>query len=326
MAKRRSKEEQEKKRLLSEGYFECSSCGSLLKPGTRRCASCGTLTNATRKVIYAVVVAAVVVTASVLAYAYYPRGKQVVLPSVVMCEPTGYGASTTSQIRITFNKAMDRPSVESSFSIQPYVAGSFFWVGTTMRFTPAASLLEQTYYSVTVGQGARDLEGLHLDCVVFTWTFFTGVPPTERRGVGTGPEDFWVVYPSMHPSSGGTVVHPQWVLSALETGVVMILVHSTGCLPCIQQETICQAVETENPFVKYIDLVAGTDEPQSSEAFATYDPSGGIHYVPLTILLTKVELPTGGVGVGWHSWEGVIDKASLMSWLADAESHYEENS
>jgi len=134
-----------------------------------------------------------------------------------------------------------------------------------------------------------------------------------------------VVYPTAHPLSGGPVQHPEWALSAIEGGVVMILDHSSGCLPCLQQAMICQDVSSEYPDVSYIDVVSGVDEPQSSQAFAAYDPSGGIHYVPLTIILTKVRLSSGEVGIGWHSWEGVIDKSSLSSWLVDARSHYDEN-
>ncbi len=326
MAKRRTKEEQDRKRLLSEGYTECSGCGTLLKPKARRCGKCGTLTYSAKKAIYAIAAVAMVVAASVLAYAYYPRDEYRVLPSVVEFSPSGYGASTGTHITATFNRPMDRVSVESSFTIHPTVTGSFSWAGTTMTFTPSSPLLDQTYYTATVGSGARDADGSQLDCVVFTWSFFTGSLPTERRDVGTGPEDFWTVYPPSHPSSGGSVQHPQWVLSALESGVVLIFDHSEGCAPCITQGTICEAISSANPDIRYYDLLSGTDEPQASEAFAAYDPSGGIHYVPLTIVITWVQSPYGGVAVGWHSWEGVIDQTSLMSWIADAKSHYDGNS
>jgi len=89
-----------------------------------------------------------------------------------------------------FNKPMEKFSVESSFTIQPSLTGSFSLVGTTMAFTPSAPLLDQTYYTATVGPGARDLTGSQLDCTVLTWSFFTGPPPTERRHVGTGTGDF----------------------------------------------------------------------------------------------------------------------------------------
>lgn len=327
LAKRRTKEELEKKRLLSQGYSECSSCGTLLKPRSRRCGECGTLTYSTKRAIIAVSAVAIVVTASILAYVYYPQEEDyTVLPRVVDYSPSGYGAATDAKIRAAFNKAMNISSVENSFSISPSVAGSFSWTGTEMTFTPSVPLVDQTSYTVAVGQGTRDSEGSQLDCVVFSWSFFTGAQPTARRDVGSGPEDFWITYPTTHPSSGGEVQHPDWVLSALNSGVVMILDHSEGCAPCIQQGSICQSISSSNPDITYIDLSAGTDEPDASEAFAAYDPNGGAHYVPLTIVVTWVQSPSGGVAVGWHAWEGVIDLDSLQSWISDAKSHYSENS
>lgn len=325
VAKRRSKEFHERKRLLSEGYTECVSCGSLIKPGSRRCAECGALKPSTKRALVALTVASVLVVASVAIYVYYPREEYVVLPSVVEFAPSGYGATPSIRITATFNKPMDRTSVEASFRMIPSVQGSFAWSGTTMTFSPSSLLGDQTYYTVTVGQGSKDLEGLSLDCSVFTWSFFTGSPPTERRDVGTGADDFWTTYPPMHPLSGGTVQHPAWVLSALESGTVMILDHSEGCLPCIQQTSICEAVYSAYPGIHYFDLSSGTDEPQASEAFAAYDPNGAVHYVPLTVVVTNVHLTSGETVIGWHSWEGVIDQSSLSSWIADAMSHWEES-
>lgn len=326
MAKRRTKEEQERKRLLSEGYFNCSGCGELLRPRSKRCPKCGVLTPSSKRAIIALAVVAIIVVGSVVGYTYYPREDYTVLPSVVDFAPSGYGASSDTSVRITFNRPMDTVSVEASFVIQPSVSGSFSWYGTTMTFVPSGPLFDQTYYSVTVGQGAVDMDGSQLDCLVFTWSFFTGSLPTERRDVGNGVDDFWIEYPATHPSSGSAVQHPQWVLSALEGGVVMILDHSEGCAPCITQGSICQSISSANPDISYIDLSSGTDEPEASEAFAAYDPNGGIHYVPLTIVITWMPSPTGGVAIGWHSWEGVIDITSLSSWIADAKSYYQENS
>lgn len=54
MAKRRSKKDHERRRLLSEGYIECPGCGSLLRPNSRRCAQCGALTTSTKRALKAV--------------------------------------------------------------------------------------------------------------------------------------------------------------------------------------------------------------------------------------------------------------------------------
>jgi hypothetical protein len=326
MAKRRSKEDNERRRLLAEGYSECKDCGKLIKPRAWRCSECGTSTAIYKKMVWGIVVIALLLVASVAAYAYYPRSEPYVSPpTVILAEPAGYGASTSDQIRVTFNKLMDESSVESSFQILPQIGGSFSWNGICVTFTPSVPLAADTYYTGYIGSGTRDRSGLPLDCGMYSWSFSTASPPSTRRDVGTGADDFWIEYPSTHPSSGGAVQHPEWVLSALDSGVVMILDHSEGCAPCIRQGTICLSISSANPDITYIDLSSGTDEPDASEGFAAYDPNGGVHYVPLTIVVTRVQSPTGGTAIGWHAWEGVIDESSLQSWIADAKSHFSEN-
>jgi len=278
-------------------------------------------------VLWSVVVIALLLVASIAAYVYYPRSEPYVSPpTVILAEPAGYGAGTSESIRVTFNKLMDESSVESSFKILPQIGGSFSWNGIYMTFTPSGPLAAETSYTVYIGSGTRDMSGLPLDCGMYSWSFSTASPPATRRDVGTGADDFWITYPTSHPSSGGTVQHPDWVISALGSGVVMILDHSEGCAPCIQQGSICRSISSANPDITYIDLSSGTDEPDASEGFAAYDPNGGVHYVPLTIVVTKVQSPSGGTVIGWHAWEGVIDESSLQSWIADAKSHYSENS
>jgi len=92
LAKRRTKQGQERKRLLSEGYFECSSCGTILRPKTRRCGECGALTRTLKRTIYAALTVTIVVIASVTVYIYCPRESYNMLPSVVEFVPSGYGA------------------------------------------------------------------------------------------------------------------------------------------------------------------------------------------------------------------------------------------
>lgn len=291
-----------------------------------RCAECGASTAIYMKVVWSIVVIALLLVASVAAYVYYPRSEPYVSPpTVILAEPAGYGAGTSESIRVTFNKLMDESSVESSFKILPQIGGSFSWNGIYMTFTPSEPLAAETSYTVYIGSGTRDRSGLPLDCGMYSWSFSTASPPATRRDVGTGADDFWITYPTSHPSNGATVQHPEWALSAIDSGVVMILDHSEGCAPCIQMGTICRSVSSANPDITYIDLSSGTDEPDASEGFAAYDPNGGVHYVPLTIVVTKVQSPSGGTVIGWHAWEGVIDESSLQSWIADAKSHYSEN-
>ncbi len=325
MAKRRTKAQQEKLRLLSEGYTECGGCGNMLAPGAKRCPACGSLARSVKMVLTAVVIVAIVLIATVAFYAFYPREEPYAPPpTVVTASPAGYSAPTSASITVDFNIAMDTASVESSFVISPSVQGTFAWSRTTMTFTPAQQLPDDTYFTVTIGGDARDASGMPLDCGSYTWSFSTGDLPTERRGIGTGTEEFWTVYPQGHTSAGQAVSHPDWVVAALEEGVVLVFDHSEGCYPCVQQSEICGSVSASHPELQYFDLLAGTDEPSSSQAFAAYDPNGGVHYVPLTIVVTKAEDGLGNEIVIWHSWEGVVDAVTLTSWIQDAQSYYSE--
>lgn len=325
MAKRRAKGQQEKIRLMSEGYSECGSCGKMLKPGSRRCPECGTLTRSTKRGLTAATVVAMVVVAAVVAYTFYPREEPYSPPpTVITASPTGYSAPTSASISVAFNRPMDAESAESAFAISPSLEGTFTWSGYTMMFMPAQELEDDAYFTVTIGASAVDVTGAHLDCGSYTWSFSTADLPTVRRGIGTGAGDFWSVYPESHPSSGAEVAHPDWVVSALEQGVVLILDHSEGCYPCIQQTGICESVYASHPELQYFDLSSGTDEPYASEAFSAYDPNGGVHYVPLTIVVTRAEDGLGNAVLVWHSWEGVVDLVTLTSWIQDAQSYYDE--
>jgi hypothetical protein len=325
MAKRRTKAQQEKSRLLSEGYIECNGCGRMLKPGARRCEECGALTWSTKRALMAVAVIATVLIAALAVYAFYPREERYVTPpTVVTASPTGYSASTSTSIRVGFNRAMDTASVESSFVISPVVQGTFAWSRTTMTYSPTQALPDDAHFTVTIGEDARDATGAPLDCGSYTWPFSTADLPTVRRDIGTGADDFWTVYPAAHPSAGQTVTNPDWVIAALGQGIALIFDHSEGCYPCIQQTEICESVDASNPELQYFDLLAGTDEPSSSQAFAAYDPNGGVHYVPLTIVVTKAVDGIGNEVIAWHSWEGVVDLVTLASWIQDAQSFYDE--
>ena len=325
MAKRRTKERQERIRLLSEGCSECRACGSMLRPGTRRCKECGALSSSARRALAAIAVVAMVVVSAIAVYTYYPRQEPYVAPPTVLStSPTGYGAQTSASVVVDFNKVMDVTSVESAFAISPSVPGAFRWASYTMTFAPTDALPDDSYFTVTIGAAARDAAGLPLDCGTYSWSFSTADLPTVRREIGTGAGDFWTVYPAGHPLSGQTVTHPDWVIAALNQNVVLILDHSEGCYPCIQQAGICESVHATYPELQYFDLLSGTDEPSASQAFAAYDPNGGVHYVPLTIVVTKAQDESGDPVIAWHSWEGVVDLTTLTSWVQDAKSYYDE--
>lgn len=325
MAKRRTKVDQERARLVSAGYEECSSCGKMMKPGSRRCPGCGLLTRSTKRVLTAVAIALLLVTVAVAAYMFYPREEQYLPPpTVVSASPTGYSAPTSATVKVSFNRAMDTASVEAAFMMTPSMSGTFSWSGYVMTFSPTQGLPDDSHFTVTIGSGARDFSGSPLDCGSYTWSFSTADLPTVRRDLGAGSGDFWTVYPDSHPSSGQTVAHPDWVVDALGQGALLVFAHSEGCYPCVQQTGICESAYHSHPDLLYFDLLSGTDEPDASEAFAAYDPNDGVHYVPLTIVITKAMDGPGNEVIAWHSWEGVVDLTTLTSWIEDAQSYYAE--
>lgn len=74
-----------------------------------------------------------------------------------------YGIDRNIRIAADFSEAMERQSVENSFSISPSVSGIFDWSGDSkIIFTPSAPLDPERIYQVRVDTGARDINGLKL--------------------------------------------------------------------------------------------------------------------------------------------------------------------
>jgi N-acetylmuramoyl-L-alanine amidase len=95
--------------------------------------------------------------------------------------------AVNKQIGIKFSIPMDTASVRSAFSIHPFVDGTFSWTqnNTTVLFTPAANLLYNTNYSVTISAAAKSIYGASIDANKdsipgdpFVLTFKTQSEPT----------------------------------------------------------------------------------------------------------------------------------------------------
>ncbi|MEM3043328.1 MAG: hypothetical protein QXD84_07275 [Thermoplasmata archaeon] len=145
-----------------------------------------------------------------------------------------------------------------------------------------------------------------------------GYAPRHRPG--SGPEDFWTVYPSGHVSAGKPVPFPSWVQEGSASKVLLILVHSEGCAPCIQQQADVAAVMRDATFaasVSYVDLLADGSDQRAQDCFRLFDPEGAQNYIPLTVIVAMDPAGT----YFWHSWEGVTGRANLEGWLRDA-MHY----
>jgi hypothetical protein len=82
--------------------------------------------------------------------------------------------STTSTVSITFDKSMDKTSVESAFQISPHIEGNITWENATNKKMTFASsnLTYSTTYTVTVQKTARSSTGLTLE-EPYSWSFST---------------------------------------------------------------------------------------------------------------------------------------------------------
>ncbi len=148
------------------------------------------------------------------------------------------------------------------------------------------------------------------------------------QSIGSGADDWWIDYPDQHPATGSEVDHPKWVLNALKKGPVLILDHSTNCIPCIDQEDDAESVleDLGDDNMSYFNIISDGSDRRADELLDVYDPDGGIPYIPLTIVVTLVQNSDGGVVVGWHSVVGATGKEWIRSYADDAISYYQENS
>ncbi len=317
MSREKHLQKRRRQELREKGFIPCGYCDEMVSPSALRCEHCGKLYN-TGKQLLAVAIALIVALSAVGVYFLYPQEGQGAyvppedVPTVLSASPTGSSASVSSVISATFNRDMNQASVESAFSIAPYVPGTFSWSGNTLRYSPSASLAEGTYYAVTIGSGAKDTDGQSLDCGIYIWRFTTagGSSMPTLRSIGTGDNEFWSTSTS----------HPTWAQAAVQSKPVLILTHTTGCYPCTVMTGTCEQVYSEySGYITYYDLTSGEDEPDASQCFAAYDPVPP-NYVPLTTLLTLG--PSNQII--WHSWEGVIDEATLSSWIDDAISYHNQ--
>ena len=126
-------------------------------------------------------------------------------PVVVEYSPVGSDVPVTKTIAVTFNRAMNRSSVEDAFSIHPKASGSFSWSGNVLLFAPSR-LAYGTDYTVSMKGDAEDLAGNRLDgngngiaegspLDDFSWQFSTTIP------LDTGPG----AYPSISGVHTGTM-------------------------------------------------------------------------------------------------------------------------
>src|SRR5262245_33802708 len=87
-----------------------------------------------------------------------------IAPRVIDYTPVqGDELSPTGDVTVYFDGAMDKPSVEAAFAMQPGVQGTFSWPDpATVQFKPGAPLERAAQYTVTIQNTAKNVAGLAL--------------------------------------------------------------------------------------------------------------------------------------------------------------------
>lgn len=145
--------------------------------------------------------------------------------------------------------------------------------------------------------------------------------------VGSDDDDWWTVYPDQHENSGSQAKHPDWVMQALKEKPVLILIHSSNCVPCLTlMPRIKAAVESFGGDLLYYDVLAeGSGYEKAIDILDIYDPAGGAQYVPTTIFITLVKGPDGAVDVAWHSEIDAMSQEKIEDYVKDSIYYYRQN-
>lgn len=122
-----------------------------------------------------------------------PDGDGTVAPTVQSTSPAAgaTAVAATSAIELVFSSAMDKASVEAAFVATPAIACAWSWSNgdTIATCSPAAALVADTTYALTLSASARDENGAPL-AAPYAFSFTTGPvdasPPTVS---GTSPAD-----------------------------------------------------------------------------------------------------------------------------------------
>ena len=150
---------------------------------------------------------------------------------------------------------------------------------------------------------------------------------TPAFQVGSGDDDWWTVYPDQHQNASLPVEHPDWVLDELKDKPLLILVHSSNCVPCLVQiPRIESAVAKFGDSISYHDVLAeGAGFREAVDILNVYDPLGGKQYVQTNIFITLARGPEGDVEVAWHSKTDVMSQEDIDSYLEDAIYYHKKN-
>jgi len=149
---------------------------------------------------------------------------------------------------------------------------------------------------------------------------------TPVHSIGTGLDDFWIEFPSDSDNYGQEIDHLSWVDGSIDDGVVLFVVHQTGCLGCMAQgELVISLAEKYSEYVEFYDIDNVYNAPEDIHDKAIkaylYDPNGSPGYVALTGVFTRVK-DNGEARIAWHSWELDVEPSVMESWIKDAIYYY----
>jgi hypothetical protein len=131
-------------------------------------------------ILLAIVALLVVLYSATLVDRRAPGIARVALSAALNGDPMR--ALTLTAIDIDFSEPVRTGSVERRFRIEPYVAGTISWDGTTaMIFTPSAKLPADTAFRIFIAPGFEDIAGNVAGSGLDGWSFRTVGPPTVVR-------------------------------------------------------------------------------------------------------------------------------------------------
>jgi len=152
---------------------------------------------------------------------------------------------------------------------------------------------------------------------------------SPAHAVGSGDDDWWTTYPDQNENSGKAVENPDWVMKALKEKPVLILIHSSNCVPCLTQTPrISAAAESFSGEIDYYDILGeGSSLQQAIDILDVYDPYGsGKPVVPTTIFITLAKGSDGKVDVVWRSEIDAMSEERIDAYVKDAIYYYKQNS
>jgi len=150
---------------------------------------------------------------------------------------------------------------------------------------------------------------------------------SPAHAVGSGDDDWWTTYPDQHENSGSEAEHPAWLLDALKEKPVLILIHSSNCVPCLtQMPRIEAAVQSVGEDLQYYDVLAeGSGYEKAISILDVYNPTSGAQYVPTTIFITLAKGPDGTVEVAWHSEIDAMSQEKIDAYVKESIYYYKQN-